>query len=138
MGCYHKLVDCKFIANASVEISKAKRLLISDITMFGNPNIHSFDPAHNKQVYYEVGNALGFFQELYGIDLQKNRIYYLQYDPFLMVASNSKKLIDSAILASNKVNGDVPVYRNTHIIHKMRIHTVLYNTNFTVPPMLLN
>lgn len=138
MSCYHKLVDCKFIANASVEISKAKRLLINDITMLGNPNSHSFDSAHNKQVYYEVGNSLGFFQELYGIDLKKNRIYYLQYDPFLMIASNSKKLIDSAIEASNKVNGDIPLFRHMHTINKMRIHTVLYNTNFVVPPISLN
>ena len=138
MSCYHRLVDCKFLANASVEISRAKRLLINDLTMLGNPNMHSFNDAHNKRTYYEVGNTLGFFQELYEIDLKKNRIYYLQYEPFLMVASNSKKLIDSAIIASNKVNGDIPLYRHVHVINKMRIHTVLYNTNFIVPPITLN
>lgn len=126
------------MANARLEISRAKRLLISDVAMFGKGNIHYFNYARNKQIYYEVGNTLGFFQELYNIKLQKNRIYYLQYDRYLMVASNSKRLVETAITASANVNGDFPLFRNTHTINKVRIHTVLFDTDFILPPPSLN
>ena len=101
-------------------------------------SIHSFDKDRNKRTYYEVGNTLGFFQELYNIELQRNRIYYLQYDRFLMIASNSKRLIESAIHATANVNGDFPLYRATHTINKIRMHTVLYDTDFILPPPSMN
>jgi hypothetical protein len=126
------------MANACVEILKAKRLLIEDTIMIGGGTSHTFNKARNKQTYYEVGNMLGFFQELYGIDLKKDRVYYLQYDKFLMVVSNSKKLVDSAITASHNVNGDVPIHRGKHVINKMIVHTVLFNTDFTLPPPSVN
>jgi len=138
MSCFNSLVDSKFIANARIEILKAKRLLIEDITMIGGGVRHTFNKDHNRQTYYEVGNMLGFFQELYQINLKKDRIYYLQYDNFLMVVSNSKKLIESAILASHSVNGDIPLYRGLHTINKVRVHTVLFNTDFTLPPSSVN
>jgi hypothetical protein len=138
MSCFTSLVDSKFLANARIEILTAKRLLIEDTIMIGGGTRHTFNKARNKQTYYEVGNMLGFFQELYNLELQKDRIYYLQYDKFLMVVSNSKKMVDSAIMASHNVNGDVPVYRGIHTINKMRIHTVLFNTDFTLPPPSVN
>ncbi len=138
MSCFKSLVDSKFIANACVEILKAKRLLIEDITMIGGGVSHTFNRDQSRQTYYEVGNMLGFFQELYQINLKKNRIYYLQYENFLMVVSNSKKLIESAIAASYNVNGDIPVHRGLHTINKTRVHTVLFNTDFTLPPSSVN
>lgn len=138
MSCFKHLVDCKFIANARLEILRAKRLLINDTAMFGTKNTHHFNYAYNKQIYYQVGNNLGFFQELYNIGIQKNRIYYLQYDKFLMIASNNKRLIETAITATANVNGDFPLFRSIHTINKIRIHTVLFNTEFTLPPPSLN
>ena len=138
MSCFNSLVNSKFIANARVEILKAKRLLIQDIAMIGGSAGHTFNSDRNKQTYYEVGNTLGFFQELYTIDLKKDRIYYLQYDNYLMVVSNSKKLVESAITASYNVNGDLPIHRGLHTINKFRLHTVLFDTNFTLPPSSVN
>lgn len=138
MSCFKTLVDSKFIANARIEISQAKRSLVNDTTMFGLKNGHSFNRELNRNAYYEIGNMLGFFQELYNIELQKDRIYYLQYDRFLMVASNNKKLVDTAVQASANVNGDFPLFRTIHTINKIRVHTVLFNTDFTMPPASTN
>lgn len=138
MSCFKSLVNSKFIANACVEILKAKQLLIEDIAMIGGGVKHTFDKDHNRQTYYDIGNMLGFFQELYLISLKKDRIYYLQYDNFLMVVSNSKKLVESAILASHNVNGDLPLHRGLHTINKVRVHTVLFNTDFTLPVPSVN
>ena len=49
-----------------------------------------------------------------------------------MIACRNKRLIDSAIRAGMNVNGDVPIYRTKHTIRKVGIHTVLFNTNFTM------
>ena len=138
MNCFKSLVSSKFIANAPFEILRAKRALTNDVKMFGQRHTHVFNHRVNKINYYEVGNTLGFFQELYNIDIKANRIYYLQYDRFLMVASNSKKLVDSAITASANVNGDFPLFRTMHVINKVRVHTVLFNTDFTLPSPSVN
>lgn len=138
MNCYQSLVSSKFIANAPSEIGKAKRALIGDVNLGNMSTKHVFDNNHNKQRYYNVGNNLGFFNELYNMTLLKNRLYYLQYDRFLLIASNSKRLIDAAVLAAHNVNGDVPFYRALHVIAKLRMHTALYDTSFTVPPISPN
>jgi len=138
MNCYQSLVSSKFIANAPSEIYKAKRILIHDATMGNVKSRHTFNYNSNKERYYSIGNTLGFFNELYNLDLIKNRLYYLQYDRFLLIASNSKRLINSAILATHNVNGDVPFYRALHVISKLRMHTALFDTSFTVPPISPN
>ena len=138
MNCFKTFVGNKFMADAPFEILKAKRLLIDDHPIFGDEFKHSFDKNHNQQAYYHVGNSLGFFNELYNIDVNNKRLYYLQYDRFLMIACRSKRLIDSAIRAATNVNGDVPIYKTKHVIRKVGIHTVLFNTNFTIPPVSPN
>lgn len=138
MSCFQSLVGNKFMADAPFEILKAKRLLVNEHPIFGDEYKHSFDKNQNQQAYYHVGNSLGFFNELYNIDVKSRRLYYLQYDRFLMIACRSKRLIDSAIKAAANVNGDVPIYKTKHVIRKVGIHTVLFNTNFTVPPVSPN
>jgi hypothetical protein len=138
MSCFQALVGNKFMADAPFEILKAKRLLVNEHPIFGDEFRHTFDKNLNQQAYYHVGNSLGFFNELYNIDTNSKRLYYLQYDRFLMIACRSKRLIDTAIKAATNVNGDVPIYRTKHVIRKVGIHTVLFNTNFTIPPVSPN
>ena len=138
MSCFQSLVGNKFMANAPFEILKAKRVLVSEHPIFADEFKHTFDREINQQAYYHVGNSLGFFNELYNIDINSKRLYYLQYDRFLMIACRNKRLIDSAIRAGMNVNGDVPIYRTKHTIRKVGIHTVLFNTNFTIPSVSPN
>ena len=138
MSCFQSLVGNKFMADAVAEILSAKHRLAKDYPIFGDEHTHTFDKSLNQQAYYHVGNTLGLFQELYNINVESKNLYYLQYDRFLMIAGRSKRLIDSAIKAGMNVNGDVPIYRTKHTIRKVRIHTVLFNTNFTVPPVSPN
>ena len=138
MSCFQSLVGSKFIINALSEIDKAKSLINKDCPALSDEHTHTFDKSLNQQVYYHVGNVLGFFQELYNVDVSSRNLYYLQYDRFLMIAGRSKRLIDSAIRAGMNVNGDVPIYRTKHTIRKVGIHTVLFNTNFTIPPVSPN
>jgi len=138
MSCFQSLVGNKFMIDAPSEILKARHQLTKDHPVFSDEHTHSFDKNQNQQAYYYVGNTLGFFQELYNIDVKSRNLYYLQYDRFLMIAGRNKRLIDSAIRAGMNVNGDVPIYRTKHTIRKVRIHTVLFNTNFTIPPVSPN
>jgi len=138
MSCFKALIDNKFMTNALTEISKAKDLIVKEYPALCDEHTHVFDKNLNQQAYYHVGNSLGFFQELYNIDVSSRNLYYLQYDRFLMIAGRSKRLIDSAIRAGMNVNGDVPIYRTKHTIRKVGIHTVLFNTNFTIPPVSPN
>lgn len=134
MSCFQALVSNKFIINAPHEILRAKKVILKDAGGVADGMTHSFDKNQNQLTYYHVGNNLGFFQELYNIDAKTKRLYYLQYDRYLMIACRDKRLIDNAIKAAINVNGDVPLYRTIHTIRKVRIHTVLFNTNFTIPP----
>lgn len=138
MSCFQSLVGNKFMIDALSEIGKAKSLIVKEYPALSDEYTHTFDKNLNQQAYYHVGNALGFFQELYNIDVSSRNLYYLQYDRFLMIAGRSKRLIDSAIRAGMNVNGDVPIYRTKHVIRKVGIHTVLFNTNFTIPPVSPN
>ena len=138
MSCFQSLVGNKFMTNALTEIGKAKDHILKEYPILSDEHTHTFDANQNQQAYYHVGNTFGFFQELYNVDVSSRNLYYLQYDRFLMIAGRSKRLIDSAIRAGMNVNGDVPIYRTKHTIRKVRIHTVLFNTNFTVPPASLN
>jgi len=138
MNCFKELVNSKFIANALTEILVAKKRLISDVHMPGNTNTHSFIAADKKQTYYFAGNELGFFYKLYQLNITAHRIYYMQYEHYLMIASSSKKLLNTAMISSLNVNGDCPIYRATHILNKRRIHTALYNTSFNLLPVTLN
>jgi hypothetical protein len=138
MSCYQSLVNSRFLANAPHEIARAKRNLTSGTGAVIENNVHVFDRNYRQENYYMVGNELGFFEGLYNINYDDRRIYYLNYENYLMVAARSKVLLDSAISAAQNVNGDVVLYRTKHTINKKIVHTVLFNTNFTIPPASLN
>ncbi len=138
MNCYQSLVSNRFLANAPREIARAKHNLTTGTGATIDNNVHVFDPNYRQQNYYMVGNELGFFEGLYNIQYEDRRIYYLNYENYMMVAARSKPLLDSAIAAAQNVNGDVVLYRTKHTINKKLVHTALFNTNFTIPPAALN
>ena len=138
MNCFKELVSSKFMANAITEISVARNRIIHDHKMAHTNLTHSFVLEQKKQTYYFIGNELGFFQKLYELKLQADRIYYVQYENYLMIVSSSKKLLTIAINSALNVNGDCPIHRTVHTLKKQRIHTVLYDTSFTLLPVTLN
>ena len=138
MNCYQSLVSSRFLANAPHEIARAKYNLTAGTGATIDNNVHIFDPNYRQQNYYIVGNELGFFEGLYNINYEDRKIYYLNYENYLMVATRSKVLLDSAVAAAQNVNGDVVLYRTKHTINKKIVHTALFNTNFTIPPAALN
>ncbi len=139
MNCYQSLVANKFLANAPAELSSAKRILLTTATMATHQSPkHIFNPADAEALYYSIGNRLGFFDEIYKIKPQPNKIYYLNYDVYMMICSRNKRILDAAILAAHNVNGDVPIFRKKHMIYRKTLHVALFNTNFTVPPASLN
>lgn len=138
MKCFTTLVDNKFLANARVELIDARARIISEVAPNPGNNAFVFDRNERQQAYYTIGNMYGFFEQLYNMELEKNRIYYLTYDCYIMVVARNKPLIDSAIQSAHNVNGDVPLYRTKHKFNKSLVHCVLFNTNFTIPPATLN
>lgn len=139
MNCYQALVANRFLANAPAELSSAKRILLNTATMATHKSTkHTFDMAEAEALYYSIGNNLGFFEEIYKIKPQANKIYYLNYDVYMMICSRNKRMLDTAISAAHNVNGDVPMFRKKHTIQRKIVHVALFNTNFTVPPASLN
>ena len=138
MSCYQSLVSNRFIFNAPSELLSAKKFLTTTIAMSHNGTTHSFNVEQNKTAYYMVGNNIGFFEEMYNLTLETGKLYYLTYDNYLMIISRNKPLIDTAIRSAHNVNGDFPLFRHKHTINKKVIHTVLFNTDFTIPPASLN
>ena len=138
MSCYQSLVSNRFIFNAPTELSRAKKFLTTSVAMTHNGASHSFDREQNKIAYYTIGNTIGFFSEFYNLQPEPRKIYYLNYENYLMVVSRSKALLDTAIRSALNVNGDIPLFRHKHTIDKKVIHTVLFNTDFTIPPAALN
>jgi len=137
MSCYQNLVRSTFIAAASQQLHQARTAITADMGMFYQSGVHKFDNEYNKVAYYNIGNVYGFFAELYK-PIEKEKIYYLNYKQFTFAFSSKKKVIDAAIQYGYKVNGDVPLFRYKHIINKQTVHTVLFDTNFTVPPSSVN
>tara|TARA_R110000868_G_scaffold155670_1_gene382107 strand:+ start:198 stop:614 length:417 start_codon:yes stop_codon:yes gene_type:complete len=138
MSCYQSLVSNRFICNAPSELLSAKRYLKASVAMTHNGTAHSFIREQNKVAYYTIGNTLGFFEEMYRIDTELGKLYYLTYENYLMVLSRNRTLIDTAVSSAHNVNGDIPLYRHKHTVNKKVIHTVLFNTDFTIPPASLN
>ena len=138
MSCYQSLVSNRFIFNAPSELLSAKKFLRTSVAMTHNGTSHSFVREQNKTAYYTIGNTIGFFEEMYNIETEPGKLYYLTYENYLMVISRNKPLINIAISSAHNVNGDIPLFRHKHTINKKVIHTVLFNTDFTIPPAALN
>ena len=138
MSCYQSLVSNRFIFNAPTELLSAKRYLTATVAMSHNGTTHSFNAEQNRNAYYMVGNTIGFFDEICSLTPETGKLYYLTYENYLMVVSRNKPLIDIAIRSAHNVNGDLPLFRHKHTINKKVIHTVLFNTDFTIPPASLN
>jgi hypothetical protein len=138
MKCFATLVDSKFLANARTQMIDARARIVSEVAPTPENNTHFFDRNTRQQNYYTIGNMYGFFDQLYSLDIVSNRIYYLNYDCYMMIMSRNKPLVDSAIIAAHNVNGDVPLFRTKHKFNGKLVHCVLFNTNFTIPPATLN
>lgn len=138
MSCFQSLVSNRFIHNALSELLSAKKFLKATVAMTHNGTAHSFIREQNKIAYYTIGNAIGFFEEMYNIETELGKLYYLTYENYLMILSRNRPLIDTAISSAHNVNGDIPLYRHKHTVNKKVIHTVLFNTEFTIPPTSLN
>ena len=138
MNCFTTLVTNKFLANARDQIIDARARIISEVAPSPENNTHIFDRNERQQIYYTIGNMYGFFDQLYQIEFETNKIYYLNYDSYLMIVTRNKPLIDSAIQAAHNVNGDIPLHRTKHRFNNKMVHCVLFNTNFTIPPASLN
>ncbi len=138
MSCFTTLVTNRFLANAHSEMIDARARIVSEIAIDPANNTFVFDRNQRQEVYYIVGNMYGFFDQLYNIQFEDNRIYYLTYDCYMMVVSRKKPLIDAAISSAHNVNGDIPYYRTKHKFGGKLVHSVLFNTNFTIPPVTLN
>ena len=138
MSCFATLVTNQFLANAKSEMIDARARIVSEIALSPANNTFVFDRNERQQVYYVVGNMYGFSDQLYNMQLEDNRIYYLTYDCYMMIISRKKPLIDTAVVAAHNVNGDIPYYRTKHKFNGKLVHSVLFNTNFTIPPVTLN
>lgn len=134
MTLLDELINSKFLSNIRTELREAKKALIESDILIYQEATHYADKEAAKQLYYEVCESYGLFELLYLIEPSSKRVHYAHADQFIFAATRSKSLLKQAIQYSLSVNGDVPIITHKHKINNHTIHTVLFDTTFTVNP----
>ena len=138
MKCFKQLVNSKFLAKASEELNRARKLIQYDdsVPLFDPPTMH-FHKADKKYVYECYMEDFGFINELMDSGdpeySDKNMIFYIQEDPIMFIYSRSKRLITEAIKYSFYVNGDIPIHTTKHVIDGRVWFTTMIDTRIPFP-----
>jgi hypothetical protein len=139
MLCFEKLTRSNFLSNVRNELQKAQYILHEfDTIMNTTQPIHICGKEAAKGLYYRICHEIGFFNELYEADPKYKGIYYSYSDRFVFMFSRSKKIINEELQYTFTLNGYIPIYRKTHYINGKQFHTILFDLEFTNPPITLN
>tara|TARA_R110000868_G_scaffold28036_4_gene105520 strand:+ start:5353 stop:5778 length:426 start_codon:yes stop_codon:yes gene_type:complete len=136
MNCYKQLVQSKFLAKASEELSRARKVVNDEeAPLFDTALIYNkADRKYIYDCYVEDYMLLDEIQNTFDPEEDyKDTIFYLQEDYILFVYSRSRKLIKEAVLYSYNVHGDIPLHKSKHTIHNKVWFTVLIDTRMPFP-----
>ena len=136
MNCYKQLVQSKFLAKASEELSRARKVVNDEeAPLFDTALIYNkTDRKYIYDCYVEDYMLLDEIQNTFDPEEDyKDTIFYLQEDYILFVYSRSRKLIKEAVLYSYNVHGDIPLHKSKHTIHNKVWFTVLIDTRMPFP-----
>jgi hypothetical protein len=136
MKCFKRLVHSKFLAKASEELSRARKVLHDgEAPLFDTTYL--YNKSDRKYVYDcyiedymlldEIENAFDPTEDY------KNIVFYLEEDYLLFVYSRSRKLIQEAVAYSFNVHGDIPIHKSKHTIHNKVWYTALIDTRMPFP-----
>ena len=135
MSCFEKLTKSRFLSNVGSELLEAQHVLHeTDELILPKDATHIFDKEKAKDIYYYVCNEIGFFDELYTMDLDYKGTCYAQADKYLFIFSRSKVSITDDIGFNNRVNGDIPIFTHKHVVNGKVVYTALIDVTFTIPP----
>ena len=136
MKCYKQLVQSKFLAKASEELSRARKVVNDEEAPLFDTTL-TYNKADRKYIYdcyVEDYMLLDEIQNMFDPEEDyKDTIFYLQEDYVLFVYSRSRKLIKEAVLYSYNVHGDIPLHKSKHTIHNKVWFTVLIDTRMPFP-----
>ena len=136
MSCFEKLSESKFLSNIRLELLEAQHILHeNDNILLPKDNTHSFDKVKTKETYYYICNEIGFFDELYSIDLDYKGTCYAQADKYLFLFSRSKTSLAEDIGYNHRLNGDIPLFTHKHVVNGKVVYTALFDITFTIPPI---
>ena len=136
MHCYKQLVQSKFLAKASEELSRARKVVNDEeAPLFDTALIYNkADRKYIYDCYVEDYMLLDEIQNTFDPEEDyKDTIFYLQEDYILFVYSRSRKLIKEAVLYSYNVHGDIPLHKSKHTIHNKIWFTVQIDTRMPFP-----
>jgi hypothetical protein len=136
MKCFKQLVQSKFLAQASEELSRARKVADNGEALYFDPSL-IYNKADRKYIYDcyvedymlldEIENSFDSEEDY------KDVIFYSQEDHLLFIFSRSRKLIKEAILYSFNVHGDIPLHKSKHNIHNKLWFTALIDTRMPFP-----
>lgn len=136
MGCFESLVKSRFLADASSELSLARKA-IKSMSQISLPASLYADKKVRKRIYDELVYQFYILEEIAESlkeDPNPFMIFYMQFDDFIFLYSRKKDQIEDAILYNYNVNGDFPYYRGRHKINNMMVHTVMMDTRINFIP----
>lgn len=131
MKCYKQLVQSKFLAKASEELSRARKFVNNEEASLFSTTL-TFNKADRKYIYdcyVEEFMLLDEIQNEFDPEEDyKDIVFYLQEDYILYMYSRSRRLIKEAVLYSYNVHGDIPIHKSKHVIHSKVWFTALIDT----------
>lgn len=131
MKCYKQLVQSKFLAKASEELARARKVLHDGEAPLFDTTLH-YNKADRKYVYDCYIQDFMLLEELENqfdpSEDYKDVVFYMQEDYLLFIYSRSRKLLIEAVDYSFNVHGDIPIHKSRHTIHNKTWFTALIDT----------
>jgi len=131
MNCYKQLVQSKFLANASKELARARKVLHDGEAPLFETTLHynKLDRKYVYDCYVEDYMLLAEIEHQFDPTVDyKDVVFYMEEDYLLFIYSRSRNLLKEAVMYSYTVHGDIPIHKSRHTINGKVWFTALIDT----------
>jgi hypothetical protein len=136
MNCYKQLVQSKFLANASKELARARKVLHDGEAPLFETTLH-YNTLDRKYVYDCYVKDYGLLDDIEnGFDPTvdyKDIVFYIEEDHLIIIYSRSRNLLKEAVMYSYNVHGDIPIHKSRHTINGKVWFTALIDARMSFP-----
>lgn len=139
MDCLDKLIYSKFLRQLGEEIDVAKSTVNKIIENCPEPGSLPLSRNAKLRKYSSYMQLCGFRTEFDQFDPKdKYTMYYMNEGGILLIAAQTKYVIDIAIKQSLTTAGNIPFHRTKHLVNGKYFHFAMYDLLFKLPAITLN
>lgn len=134
MNCFDKLINSKFLRQLGTEIDVAKSTVTNLIKNCPEPGSLPLSRDGKVRKYNSYMRLCGFRSEFDIFDPNDyDTLYYMNEGGILLIAAQTKQIVDIAILQSLTTAGNIPFHRTKHIVHGKFFYFAMYDLLFKIP-----